>query len=287
MSSTSSHRPAEGRVPLLLTAAALLTAGIVIFIASFLIREAAPAMRQIGFTRVLTDTGWAPTVGSYDLKPMIAATLLVTTGAVLTAAPVGVAAALFCRFFAPGRAADVLRRVLELLAGVPSVVYGFWGLTVLVPWLGQLRAPGANLAAATLILALMILPTVALTADSSLTAVPRSYLRAAAALGFSREATAWRVALPAARGGIAAGVVLATGRALGETVAVLMVAGNIARVPSSLLDPIRTLTANIALEMGYAAHLHRSALFLSGLLLLALIILLVGSAQQISRRSRT
>lgn len=163
------------------------------------------------------------------------------------------------------------QRLIELLAGIPSVVYGFWGLVVLVPLINQLHPPGSSLLAGILILSLMILPTVTLVASSSFASVPASYFHSARALGLGQWAIVWGVVLPASKSGLIAGVVLATGRALGETMAVLMVCGNVVQVPDSLFAPVRTLTANMALEMGYATANHRSALFVSGLILMAVI----------------
>ena len=164
------------------------------------------------------------------------------------------------------------RRLIELLAGIPSVVYGFWGLVTLVPLIARVRPPGPSLLAGILILTIMILPTITLMAHAALAGVPKHYLQGAAALGLSRWATIRGVVFPAARSGLFTGVILETGRAIGETMAILMVCGNVVRTPHSLFDPIRTLTANIALEMGFALGDHRSALFVSGLLLTAMIV---------------
>ena len=166
---------------------------------------------------------------------------------------------------------------------MPSVVFGFWGLLVLVPWIARLAPPGASVLAGMLVLALMILPLVALTADAALAQVPQQYLRGAAAMGLSRWGTIRKITLPVAMPGILSGVVLQTGRALGETMAVLMVSGNVVQVPSSWFQPVRTLTANIALEMSYAVDQHRTALFVSGLLLLILTIVLVVIADRFRR----
>ncbi|MGH8553486.1 MAG: PstC family ABC transporter permease, partial [Methylococcales bacterium] len=182
--------------------------------------------------------------------------------------------AIFLCFIAPAPIVKLYRVVLTLLAGIPSVVYGLWGLTVLVPLIGRLQAPGASLLAAILILSLMILPTIALTSAASLAGVPREWLMACDALGLSRRGRILGVALPAAAAGIQSGVLLAIARALGETMAVLMVAGNVVRYPSGLFEPVRVLTANIALEMAYATGPHRAGLFASGLLLTLLVLVL-------------
>src|SRR5262249_8200808 len=178
------------------------------------------------------------------------------------------------------------RSVVELLAGIPSVAYGFWGLVALTPLLRAWQPPGQSLLAAILILALMILPTIALLAEAALTAVPASYLRGAAALGLSRWATIRGIVLPAALSGLATAVFLAMGRALGETMAVLMVAGNVAQMPASVFEPVRTLTSNIALELGYAAGDHRAILFVSGLVLLVLTTALVLLADRLTKAQR-
>jgi phosphate transport system permease protein len=176
----------------------------------------------------------------------------------------------------PAPLASILGRGLTIFAGVPSVVYGLVGLSVLVPWIAAWQPPGASLLAATLVLAAMILPTIAISADAALAAVPPEYHHGAAALGMSRSRTVVGVLLPAASRGVAAGVVLAFARALGETLAVVMVAGNVVQLPGGLFDPVRTLTANIALEMAYATGTHRSALFASGLALMVLVLGLAG-----------
>lgn len=273
----------------LLAAAAFIAAAILLLIVAFLLSESAPALDQVGITRFATDASWHPAAdaaqGSFNLLPMIAGSLLAALGAVLIAAPLGLLCAVFCQHYAPPLLASMFRRVLELLAGIPSVVYGLWGLLVLVPLIRALAPPGPSLLAAALILALMILPTVAVLADAALAAVPRELRQAAAALGLSRARTVWSVFVPAAQPGIAGGVLLAGGRAIGETLAVLMVCGNVVQLPSSVFDPVRTLTANIALEMAYAADDHRSALFVSGLVLALVVSVLVLSAQRLERRA--
>jgi phosphate transport system permease protein len=260
------------------------SAAIVALIAAFVVMESLPALRTVGVARFFTDPSWHPAggaaAGRFNLLPILAGSVLATGGAVLLATPIGLVSALFCRFYAPSAIALVYRRLIELLAGIPSVVYGFWGLVVLTPAIRAWQPPGQSLLAATLILAIMILPTITLLAEAGLRSVPRSYLDGAAALGLSRWATIHGVALPAARGAIVTAVVLATGRAFGETMAVLMVSGNVVRMPASVFDPVRALTANIALELGYALGHHRSALFVSGLLLMTVAVALVAVAHR-------
>ena len=275
----------------ILRLAGVLAGAIVLLIVLFLVRDAWPALRTVGLTRFFSDSSWHPAGGAeqgrFNLTPMLVGTLLATAGAIAVAAPLGIACALFTRFYAPRRIGQVHRRVLELLAGIPSVVYGFWGLVVLAPLIAKLQPPGQSLLAAIVILAIMILPTVALLSDAALRSVPAANLQAAHAMGLSRLGVIFGAALPAARGGIATAVLLATGRAIGETMAVLMVAGNVVQVPHSVFDPVRTMTANIALELGYAMDHHRAALFVSGLMLMLMIIVLVGLSEWMGRsRSR-
>jgi len=258
-------------------ALAVISAAIVLLILVFLLRESAPALREIGFARFFTDDGWYPLSGEFNLTPMIVATLVTSLGAIIIAAPLGVASAVFVHFYAPSSWVHWHRRIIELLAGIPSVVFGLWGLVVLAPIIATLGGSGQNLFTATVVLALMTLPTVALLSDAAIAALPNQWIQAAAALGMQRSAIVAKIVLPGARRGIGAGVILALTRALGETMAVLMVAGNIVQMPTSLLSPGRTLNANIALELGYASASHRSVLFVSGLMLMLVVSVIVIS----------
>ena len=196
------------------------------------------------------------------------------TGAVLLASPIGIILAIFLQYYAPPKVAIIYRSLIELLAGIPSVVYGFWGLIVLVPLISNWVPPGASVLAACIVLALMILPLVTLMTDSALSQIPEKWVTAADALAINRWSKIWKIALPHAMPSIIAGTTLQAGRALGETMAVLMVCGNIVQIPHSIFEPARTLTANIALEMAYATDHHVSALYVSGLVLLIITILL-------------
>lgn len=267
----------------LLRAAAGIAAMLVLLILLFLVFESWPALRHISFKRFLTDPSWHPGEDMYNLAPMLSGTLYAAGGALLLATPLGVASALFIAYYASPRGAGIYRRLVELLAGIPSVVFGFWGLTTLVPLINRLHPPGASLLAGILILTLMILPTIALTAHAALQAVPGEYLRGAAALGISRWGMIRGVVLPTAKTGIVAGIILAAGRAIGETMAVLMVTGNVVQHAGTLFDPVRALAANIALEMAYALNDHRAALFVSGLMLMLLVMALSGVAGWLGR----
>ncbi len=266
------YRLIDAAGAVLLRACGVVSASVVVLIVGFLVWKSWPAATDIGLGRFLVDERWAPTSGGFSLVAMAAATAAVTLGAVALAGPLGVASALFSRYYAPRGVAAVYRRGVELLAGIPSVVFGFWGLVTLVPliavWGG---GAGASMLAAVLVLTLMVLPTVALLGESALAAVALDQRRGAAALGLGTWASLWRVVLPAAAPGLASAVLLAGLRAVGETMAVLMVAGNVVRLPGDPLAPVRVLTANIALEMGYAQGDHRLALFFSGVVLLTLV----------------
>lgn len=264
-------------VEAILAVLAACAGAILLLVLGFLVLEAWPVLNGAGWLRFLDGKGWYPLEGRFGLLPMLWSTIAAGVGAVLIAAPVGLAAACFARFFVPRLAAQSYRLMLALLAGIPSVVYGLWGLTVLVPLIARWHPPGASLLAAILLLGLMIVPTVALTSLAALDAVAPSLLHGAAALGLSRRAIIIGVAVPAASRGIRAGILLASGRALGETMAVLMVAGNVVQNPTGLFEPVRVLTANIALEMGYATGAHRAGLFASGLLLTLLVLALALS----------
>ncbi len=262
---------------------AILAGAIALLILIFLILEALPVLQQVGLFRFFTDASWNPVEGLYNLTPMLLGSVLAMVGSVLVATPLGIFSAVFCHYYAPAAIANLYRRLIELLAGIPSVVYGFWGLVVLVPLIGRIQPPGTSLSAGIAILTIMILPTIALSSDASLAKVPPEYLKGAAALGLSRWGTIWGVVFPAAKSGLFTGLILEIGRAIGETMAILMVCGNVVQIPQSLFDPIRTLTANIALEMAYATAEHRAALFVSGLMLMLIILVLVVAAEVISQ----
>ena len=257
---------------------------ITLLILGFLIREALPVLGEVGIKAFFSDESWNPSQESYNLVPMIWGTVLTASGAVLLATPLGIISALFCQYYAPKAIAIIYRRLIELLAGIPSVVYGFWGLVVLVPLINWLHPPGTSLLAGIMILTLMILPTIALIADATFAEVPQEYLLGASALGLSSWGTIWQIVLPVSKSGLMTGVILEIGRAVGETMAVLMVCGNVVQTPKGIFDPVRTLTANIALEMAYALDNHRSALFVSGLLLLSVIIVLAIAVEVVERR---
>lgn len=248
---------------------------IVLLIAAFLAAEAAPLIQQVGMGTFLLDTEWWPRDGSYGMGTMVLASLLLTVGAVLFAAPVGWALAVQHTFFLGARGRLLVGKLVEGSASIPTVVFGLWGVGSIVPMVGQWRPPGASLLAGMLVVAVMILPTVTLMMMEAFQATSHSMLQAAESLGVSRTHAVVHLVTPAARSGLLAALILGAARAIGETLVVLMVCGNIPQVPSSVTDPVRTLTANIALEMPYAMGAHRSALFVAGLLILLLVGVLV------------
>ena len=215
---------------------------------------------------------------------MLWGTFLATLGAIILAAPIGILSAVFIHYYAPPLLATSYRRVIELLAGIPSVVFGLWGLVTLVPLIASWQPPGPSLLAGILILFLMILPTITLVIHSSLAQIPVAYIHNAAALGLGRWSSIRRIILPSAQSGIFTGIFLGIARALGETMAIVMVCGNVVQTPSHLFDPIRTLTANIALEMAYALGNHRATLFVSGLMLMAMVVIFVFMAERLRYR---
>lgn len=248
-----------------------------------------PAFREIGVGSLLTGNQWLPTAAHplFGLLPMIIGSLLVTLLALVLGLPIGVGTAIFLAELAKGKFATVLRRAVEMLAAVPSVVYGFFGLVLIVPFVQKLGGTGLSVLAAGIILAIMILPTVISVYEVSLRAVPEEYKEGSLALGASHWQTIGRVMIPASSSGLLTAIALAIGRAIGETMAVILVAGNIPNIPNSILAPVRTLTVNIIMEMGYVqpGSLHYSALFATGAILFVFIMLVNIGVQLITRRA--
>jgi phosphate transport system permease protein len=269
----------------ILWGAAMMAGALIGLIVFVVLTGATPALSDVGLARFVTDDSWHPTSDQFNLAPLILGTFLVAAGALTLAWPISLAAAVFVTFYAPPSIATVYRRLMELFAGVPSVLFGLWGLVVLVPLIAKLAPPGASLLAAILVLTLMVLPTIMLISATSLSSVPVEHLHGARALGFSRASTIIKVIIPAARNGLAAAAVLGAGRAIGETMAVMMVAGNVVKVPDSIFDPVRTLSANIALEIAYAIDLHRSALFVSALVMIAFVLVIVWALELLTSKA--
>jgi phosphate ABC transporter permease protein PstC len=278
----------EGAVEAILLAIACSTVLSLLLIAAFILKEGLPFMIKVGLGDFLLSSDWRPSSGHFGIFPMIAASLWVTLGSLVIGAPLGIAGAVFLAEFAPPTLMKIVKPAIELLAGIPSVVFGFIGVMVLAPFIRlTMGGPGLSILAAAIILGIMILPTVMSIAVDAINAVPQSFREGALALGATRWQAVRMVVLKAARSGILAGVILGMGRAIGETMAVIMVAGNAVKMPGSALDSVRTLTANIALEMGFATGMHRQALFATGVVLFVVIMILNGLATAaLKKRSR-
>lgn len=270
--------------------AALVSVACVALICVFLISSGVPAMREIGLSRFLLGRTWKPGAELYGIFPMIVGSVYVTGLALLIGVPVALLTAVYLAYFCPARTYRFIKPAVELLSGIPSVVYGFFGIVVLVPAVRALGEPfqgkGNAILTASLLLAIMILPTIIGVVEPAIRAVPRSHYEGSLALGASHERSVFFAVLPAARSGVLAGIVLGLGRAMGETMAVIMVAGNQARMPKGILQGARTLTGNIVLEMGYAVGLHREALIATGVVLFVFILLINLAFSALKGRDR-
>ncbi len=260
---------------------------ILVVIAAFIIRESLPALREVGLFKVLLGTEWYPRYDKYGILTMIVGSLLVTAVSLAIAVPLSMGAAVLLAEVAPPRVRAVVRPAVELLVGIPSVVYGLVGMVALAPLIAELghRGSGSSVLAASIVLAVMVLPTITSITEDSIRALPRTYKEGSLALGATHWQTVWRVLLPSARRGIMAGVILGTGRAIGETMAMVMVIGNAPIFPDSLLSPARTLTGNIAVEIGSAVGIHQSVLYLTGLVLFVMV-MIINSASFLAYKRR-
>ena len=278
-------KPNDRLIRLSLLTVALTAITVLAVITIFIFEQGLPIMVKYGLKNFLFGQDGYPSEKSFGLLPMIVGSLLVTLGALLIGVPLGLASAIFLTEFSSRRLSRFLKPVFELLAGIPSVVYGFLGLMFLVPFIREnLGGPGLSVLAASIILGIMILPTIISISIDSIRAVPDSYREGSIALGATKWQTVRMVVLPAARSGLVAGIILGMGRAIGETMAVIMVAGNAADLPASWLAPVRTLTSNIALEMAYASGEHRQALFATGVVLFVIIMILNFLANLAARK---
>lgn len=277
----------EKGVRRLLMATAFSAISALLLIALFILNEGLPFIFKYGLKDFLFANDWNPQAGKFGIFPMIAASLWVTFGAMLVGAPLGIAGALFLSEYVPRSVMRVIKPAIELLAAIPSVVYGFIGVMVLAPLIrNYLGGAGLSLLAGSIILGIMILPTVISISIDSILAVPQSFREGSLALGATTWQTIHMLTIKASRSGIIASVILGLGRAVGETMAVIMVAGNSVNIPNSALDSVRTLTANIALEMSYATGMHRQALFATGIVLFVGIVIL-NSIASVALRKRT
>lgn len=259
----------------------------VLLICVFLFANGTPAFQKIGVLNFLTGTKWAPGNNIYGIAPMIIGTIYVTAGAIIVGVPIGIMTAIFMAEFCPAWLYKFLKPAVQLLAGIPSIIYGFFGLVVLVPLVSQLfSVSGKNILTASVLLGIMILPTIISISESAIRAVPGSYYEGARSLGATHEEAVFTAVVPASKSGILAGVVLGIGRAVGETMAVIMICGNQPAIPEGILSGVRTLTANIVLEMGYAADLHREALIATAVVLFVFILLINFIFSALKRREK-
>lgn len=247
----------------------------VALICIFLFANGIPAMTKIGFFDFIFGQKWKPSNEVFGIFPMIIGSIYITAGAVVIGVPIGILTAVFLARFCPKKLYKIIKPAIDLLAGIPSVVYGFFGLCVIVPFVrNNIGGDGNSILTASILLGFMILPTIINVSESSIRAVPEKYYQGALALGATHERSVFCTVVPAAKSGIMAGIVLGIGRAIGETMAVIMVAGNQARMPKGILEGIRTMTSNIVMEMGYATDLHREALIATGVVLFVFILII-------------
>lgn len=278
-------RQKEERIKWILTFCALSSLLFLFLIFIFILIEGLPLFYKVGFSNIIFGFKWAPTKGSFGIFPMIVSSFLVTIGALLIGGPLGLGCATYLAEYAGKKKKIFLKPALELLAGIPSVVYGFLGVVYVVPFVREIfGGSGFSLLSTSIVLGIMILPTVISITYDSLMSVPRAYREGSLAMGATKWQTTWRVVIPSAKSGILASYILGMGRAVGETMAVIMVAGNALKIPGSILDPLRTLTSNIALELAYASGDHRLGLFSTGVVLLIIIMILNYIANFVIRK---
>lgn len=277
----------EKLIQIALTIIAISAISFLALITFFIFIEGTPIIIKYGIKNFLFGMDWYPSEKIFGILPMIVGSIEVTMGALIIGIPLGLACAVSLTEFSSKRIRQILKPVIELLAGIPSVVYGFIGVVILVPFIrDNFGGPGLSVLAASIILGIMILPTIISISIDSLLAVPRTYREGSIALGATQWQTTIMVMFPAARSGIITSIILGMGRAIGETMAVIMIAGNAINIPHSILDPVRTLTANIALEIGYSTGEHRQALFATGVVLFIIIMILNTAANIMSRKMK-
>lgn len=278
-------QPKEGAARVFFALTACVSIFVVVLICLLLFKHGISGMRKIGLKDFLSGQKWKPSSNVYGILPFILGSFYVTFGALIVGVPAGLTTALYLSQFASKKTAKLLRMAVSLLAGIPSVVYGFFGLVVLVPLVRELfGGTGSSLLSACLLLGMMILPTIITVSESALNAVPNGYYEGALALGATHERSVFRVVLPAAKSGVTASVILGMGRAIGEATAVMMVAGNRTAMPNGLLKGVRTLTSNIVLEMGYATDLHREALIATAVVLFVFVLIINMFRSLLKRR---
>lgn len=276
----------EQGMQILFMVAASISILAVAVICVFIFGNGVPAIREIGFVNFIFGKLWSPNQNIYGIFPMIVGSIYVTAGAIIIGVPIGLLTAIFLARFCPEKLYKVLKPGIELLAGIPSIVYGFFGLMVIVPIMqNTLGGSGKGLLTASILLGIMILPTIITVSETNIRAVSESYYEGALALGDTKEGAVFRAVIPAAKSGILAGVILGIGRAIGETMAVIMIAGNQPVMPEDIISGVRTMTSNIVLEMGYATDLHREALIATGVVLFVFILIINMCFSLIKKKS--
>jgi phosphate transport system permease protein len=275
----------ENIMRIVFLAAACISVLAVVLICVFLFASGIPAIKEIGIIDFLFGMSWKPGQNLYGIFPMIIGSIYVTAGAIIVGVPIGLFCAVFMARYCPHSLYRIFKPAIDLLAGIPSIVYGFFGLMVIVPIVQDLfGGSGKSLLTASILLGIMILPTIINVTESSLRAVPAHYYEGSLALGATKERSIFKAEMPAAKMGIFAGIILGIGRAIGETMAVVMVCGNQAIMPQGIASGVRTLTANIVLEMGYASGLHREALIATAVVLFVFILIINLSFAALKRR---
>lgn len=262
----------------------------VVLICVFLFASGVPAIAEIGVFNFLLGTEWRPSNNIYGILPMILGSIYVTAGAIIIGVPIALLTSVFMAKYCPKKIYPFFRSAINLMAGVPSIVYGFFGMVLIVPTIRNLfpeeYISGSSMLAASVLLGIMILPTIIGVTETAIRSVPESYYEGSLALGATHERSVYCIVFPAAKSGIVAGIVLGIGRAIGETMAVIMVAGNQPRMPQGILEGVRTMTANIVIEMGYAAGLHRNALIATGVVLFVFILIINLAVSALNRRAK-
>ena len=273
-------------MPIVFLVAACASVLAVALICIFLFANGIPAMKEIGLAKFLFGQKWKPSNNLYGILPFILGSIYVTAGSIIIGVPTALLTAIFLAFYCPKKLYPILKAMVNLMAGIPSVVYGFFGLVMIVPLMRDLTGhDGSTMLTASILLGIMILPTVTGVVEPALRSVPSSYYEGALALGATHERSVFMTVIPAAKSGVIAGIVLGIGRSIGETMAVIMVAGNQTWMPQGLMKGLRTMTANIVMEMGYAADLHREALIATGVVLFVFILIINLCVSALKRRS--
>lgn len=258
-----------------------------LFIIFYLVSESSIILQEVSPTHFLFDNNWHPTEGEFLILPIVLGSVFIAFGAMVLSIPLGILSAILCQFYAPVWFSKPYERIIEILSGIPSVVFGFWGVIIIVPLLAQIEAPGTSMLAGILVLTFIIMPPIVLIANNAFINIDKIQLQNAMALGMSRFSIIRYIIFPNAKRGLLTGMILQSGRAIGETLAVLMVCGNVVQFTGNIFDPIRTLTSNIALEMAYAMDLHRSALFLSGLILMIVVLVLILLSEKLETSTKS